>query len=271
MALDWSSDHFVRLYTRETDDDLLLTWEARAVWHELLKKFDKQGRLTTKRGVRGLAALIRIPLDVVERVIPELVEDGRLSTEGNTFYAPNYQHANYTPRSSGARMAQLRTRTSLHGAGGSGSEGADFAEGTRNGSSSHGASVSQDLDIEHVTDSDAALREVTPRSHIRSDQGRAEAVHSARTRGGAISRSAKTGSSREAISPNWQPRREERELAEQLGFDPDEEAREFLSYWLGDGRAKSDWDQTFRSRLQAQAKHKRPARSQGEERRVDDL
>lgn len=266
MAIDWSSDHFVRLYTRETDDDLLLTWEARAVWHELLKKFNKQGRLTTKRGVRGLAALIRIPLDVVERVIPELAEDGRLKADGNTFYAPNYQHANYTPRSSGARMAQFRSRTSLHGAGGSGgrwAEGTDSGQATKNGDGSHGASVSNsstDLDDEHVTDSDAALRIVTAVAHIRSE---AEAVHSARARG------------RHAIPSDWKPRERECQLARELGLDPDSEAREFLAYWQGDGRAKADWDQTFASRLQAQAKHKprRPGGlgGQDDERKVEDL
>jgi hypothetical protein len=133
MATDWASEHFVRLYTRETDDDLLLSWEARAVWHELLKKFDKQGRLSTKRGARGLAALIRVPFDVVERAIAELVEDGRLKQEGGLFFAPNYQHANYTPRSPAARMHQLRTRTGLHGAGGGDTSG--------DGGTSHSASA----------------------------------------------------------------------------------------------------------------------------------
>jgi hypothetical protein len=263
--MDWASDHFVRLYTRETDDDLLLSWEARAVWHELLKKFDKQGKLTTKRGLRGLAALVRVPLDVVDRAIPELIEDGRLKNEGALFYAPNYQLANYTPRAPAARMTTSRIRSGLHGAGGSsggsGNQNGDAGgSGTADGSNgSHGASVSTSNNLEHaevnengeiaeyhVTPSDAPLRDVTDSAHIRirADQGRS--VHSARSRGRAASRS--------AIPADWQPRQRERDLAQTLGLDPDAEAREFLAYWQGDGRAKADWDQTFASRLEAEGK-----------------
>jgi hypothetical protein len=262
MATDWASEHFVRLYTRETDDDLLLSWEARAVWHELLKKFDKQGRLSTKRGARGLAALIRVPFDVVERAIAELVEDGRLKQEGGLFFAPNYQHANYTPRSPAARMHQLRTRTGLHGAGGGDTSG--------DGGTSHSASAEtgelnnyDNVDKERVTDSDAALRDVTARSHIRSGSGQSKTKHSAASRGRAGSRC--------AIPADWEPRPRERELAEQLGVDCDSEAREFLVYWLGDGRAKADWDQTFAARLESVAKRKRTPGKPEEQRHVDEL
>lgn len=259
MALDWGSDHFVRLYTRETDDDLLLSWEARAVWHELLKKFDKQGKLTTKRGLRGLAALIRVPLEVVDRAVPELVDDGRLRQDGNTFFAPNYTHANYTPRASGARMAQSRIRAGLHGAGGT--SGVASEESTTGDVSSHGASDISQLPDEHVTECDAALRPVTAVAHIRSEQIRSEAVHSARARG--------RGGSRVSIPPDWKPRERERQLAQELGLDCDAEAKEFLVFWLGDGRAKADWDQIFNSRLLAQGKRK-PSKQQ-EERNVDEL
>jgi hypothetical protein len=64
---------------------------------------------------------------------------------------------------------------------------------------------------------------------------------------------------RKGIPDDWQPRAEERELAARLGLDCDTEADEFKTYWLGDGRPKKDWHQTFRNRLQAQSK--RPPRS----------
>lgn len=112
MALDWSSEPYCRLFKRETDDDLLLSWQARAVWHELLKKFDRSGLIETKRGLKGLAALIRIPFEVVESAIPELLEDGRLRavTQRNAFIAPNYMTANDTPRSNKARQDEFRKR-----------------------------------------------------------------------------------------------------------------------------------------------------------------
>ena len=111
MAIDWANEPYVRLFKRETDDDLLLTWEARAVWHEMLKRFDRSGLLETRRGVRGLAAMLRIPIEVVERVLPELLEDGRVrSVPPVGFAAKNYIAANDTRRSDGARQAETRIR-----------------------------------------------------------------------------------------------------------------------------------------------------------------
>lgn len=253
MALDWASDHFVRLYTRETDDDLLLSWEALAVWHMFLKKCDKSGLLETRRGVRGLAALLRIPIEVVERVLQELIEDGRMrSIPSVGFRAPNYTDANYTARSGGARQADARIRAKVTGPHGAGSEREDDshgASGEEGEDGLHGAGVAQDTpDASHdVTESNAESRRVTPRAQIRSDQIRSG--HSARARG---------GGSRFSISAEWQPRDRERQLAVEMGLDADAEAREFLAYWLGDGRAKKDWDQIFANRLLSQAKRRRP-------------
>lgn len=109
MAIDWSNEPFARLYKRETDDDLMLTWQARAVWHEFLKRCDRSGLVVTKRGVTGLAALLRIPLDVIESVLQELIEDGRIRSLPDTgFIAPNYVNANYVARSDSARQAASR-------------------------------------------------------------------------------------------------------------------------------------------------------------------
>lgn len=43
-------------------------------------------------------------------------------------------------------------------------------------------------------------------------------------------------------------------MAADLGLDLATESREFLDYWLADGRAKSDWNQVFASRLEQQFK-----------------
>ncbi len=112
MALDWTNEPYTRLYKRDTDDDLLLSWEARSVWYEFIKKCDYSGIIPTRRGVRGLAATLRFPLDVVERALAELLEDGRLrSTEDKTgFIAPNYECANFAPRSDKARKVESRIR-----------------------------------------------------------------------------------------------------------------------------------------------------------------
>src|SRR5688572_9550929 len=109
MAIEWSSEPFARLYKRETDDDMLLSCEALAVWHAFLKRCDVKGHISTKHGVAGLARNIKIPLDVVERVLQELIEDGRIrSVPYQGFTAPNYVEANYAARSAAARKAASR-------------------------------------------------------------------------------------------------------------------------------------------------------------------
>jgi len=222
MSIDWSSEPYVRLFKKDTDDDLLLSWEARAVWYEFLKKCDRSGVLETKRGVRGFAAQVRIPLDVVERVLPELLEDGRLRCNPQVgFVAPNYMEANDTPRSDRARQAESRARRRLTAL-----TGENHGGGTD--PPSHGVTLSHD--------------ESQPVTQIRSDQGRS--VQGARARSA-------------PISDSWQPSESERDLARKLGLDVDAEAEEFRRFWLGDGREKSNWDHVFASRLMAQAKRKR--------------
>lgn len=266
MAIDWPNEDFARLYKRETDDDLLLSWEALAVWHMFLKRCDKSGLLETKRGVRGLAALLRIPHEVIERVLQELLEDGRLrSIPHHGFMAPNYVNANYVARSDKARKAHSRLTQRVTGASekvtgrvdGQHGDGVDCDESDRDdsefqddGSDRHGADMSHDVTGSHAE------------SQFSQSINQSINQHSAAPRGRARSRC--------AIPPDWKPRARELELATSLGLDANSEAREFLDYWLGDGRAKADWDQTFAARLQAQARGRRRGK-QEEVRDVQDM
>jgi hypothetical protein len=108
--MDWSNEPYVRVYTRETDDDLALSWEARALWDRMMTKFDRSGFVETKRGPRGLAAITRIPLPVVERVLPELLEDGRLVAVEGGFVAPNFIAAQEATKSDRQRQKDSRDR-----------------------------------------------------------------------------------------------------------------------------------------------------------------
>lgn len=56
------------------------------------------------------------------------------------------------------------------------------------------------------------------------------------------------------IPDSWKPNDQHRELASELGVDVDDEAEGFRDYWLSEGKAKKDWDATFRNRLRAAAK-----------------
>jgi len=108
--MDWPNEEYVKVYRRETDDDLVLSWQARALWKEMLVKFDRSGLIETRRGARGLAAMVRWPLDVVEVALPELVEDGRVRPVATGFFAPNFLEAQEASKSDRARQRESRQR-----------------------------------------------------------------------------------------------------------------------------------------------------------------
>jgi len=249
MPIDWSSEPFSRLYKRETDDDLLLSWEARAVWHEFLKRCDASGFIATKRGAMGLAALIRIPLDVVERVLPELLDDGRLQEKPSVgFWAPNYVEANYVARTTAARKMASRLGQRAR------------CQSGRNDSDGIGSEDSEDVTTSHVesrdvTSSHVESRDVTS-SHVESQNRQSDHTnHTNHTNHHSASDDAGASKKRRAgIPEDWEPRDAERKIARELGLDCDREAEEFKTYWLGDGRPKKNWDLTFRNRLYSLAK-----------------
>lgn len=236
----------------------MLSWEARAVWYEFLRRCDRSGLVETKRGVRGLAALLRIPADVVDRVLPELLEDGRVRPVSSTGYvAPNFVVANYTTRTDKARQSESRQRRqqialnghdSRHGAGVDAANPViserDDRYGT--GDSSH--------DVTRCHD------ESQPVTQNRSDQIRTDQI-GAQTR--AMDGPASPGpgtkrARRKTIPPDWAPREREQDLARELQLDAIREAREFLAFWLGDGGTKTDWDQVFATRLYTVARRPSP-------------
>lgn len=108
--MDWANEPYVKAYTRETDDDLALSWEALAVWRAMLLRFDRSGVIETKRRSRGLAAVVRIPFEVVDRALPELLEDGRIREVPMGYFAPNYIEAQEATKSDKLRQKESRER-----------------------------------------------------------------------------------------------------------------------------------------------------------------
>lgn len=116
--MDWSNEDYVRLYTRETDDDLVLSWQARAVWHEMLKRFDRSGLIAMRRGRMGLAALLRLPIEIVDGAIPELLTDGRIRELDIGYFAPNFMEAQEATKSDKQRQKESRERRHARSMGG---------------------------------------------------------------------------------------------------------------------------------------------------------
>lgn len=113
--MDWSNERYVRLYTRDSADWLVLGWEAQALFVFILRKVDRTGFMQCRLGARGLAALVAMPLDVVERCLPLLLEDGCIETCEGGFIVPNFieaQEASMTPLAR-ARASRERRRQEL--------------------------------------------------------------------------------------------------------------------------------------------------------------
>jgi hypothetical protein len=108
--MDWSNEEYVRMYTRETADDLELSWEALALWRAMLCKFDRSGVIPVRNGWPSVARMVRMPEDVVGRAGPELVTDGRVRVTKQGFVAPNFTEAQTTSKSDKLRQQESRDR-----------------------------------------------------------------------------------------------------------------------------------------------------------------
>jgi hypothetical protein len=109
----WEDERWVKVYTRDTAEWLALGWEAQALFLLLLRKSDRAGLLHSGRArVRGLAALAGMPLEVVERALPLLLEDGCVQETDKGFLIPNFIAAQRSSRGHARRSfayRQMRT------------------------------------------------------------------------------------------------------------------------------------------------------------------
>ena len=117
--MDFSNQHYVRLYKVDTTNQLMVSWEARGLWRLLLTKFDRAGILDLgahgKRGVcvqipgAGVSAWAKI-----EPLLEELLRDGcaEYHERGDQSYlvVPNYIEANEATQSDAARSRAYRER-----------------------------------------------------------------------------------------------------------------------------------------------------------------
>lgn len=109
----WEDERYVRVYTRDTAEWRALGWEAQALVHQLFRKVDRAGLLELGRtGLRGLADLTQIPLEVVERALPILIEDGCVTwvSDGRSLFIPNFLEAQSAKSSDKARQQAARER-----------------------------------------------------------------------------------------------------------------------------------------------------------------
>ncbi len=113
--MDWSNERYVRVYTRDTVTWKLMDWRGRTVLSLLIRKVDRAGVLDVGHdGVLGLAAVLELPLDIVEAGIAQLTGSrGGLPTvidTGSAYVMPNFIDAQEAPQSDPQRKRESRSR-----------------------------------------------------------------------------------------------------------------------------------------------------------------
>lgn len=109
----WEDERYVRLYTRDTVDWQVLSFEAQGLFALLLRKVDRAGLLRLgKHGAKGVAVAIGHPgrADVVDAALQELLNDGCVAIRGDVLVIPNYVEAQEANASDRARQQTRRER-----------------------------------------------------------------------------------------------------------------------------------------------------------------
>lgn len=107
--MDWSNERYVRAYVRDTVAWLALPWQGRALFWEVLRKVDRAGVLDLgKHDVRGLADLVRMPVDVVEGALAALLSDGCVERHGDALVVPRFIEAQEAIMGEAARQRESR-------------------------------------------------------------------------------------------------------------------------------------------------------------------
>lgn len=111
--MDWSNERWVKLYTRDTSDFLLLSWQARGLFALILRAVNRRGEIDLGRtGARSLAVILHAGHDAaaVVAALDELLADGCVVIEGQTLRVTNFEAAQSTPLSDAARARAHREK-----------------------------------------------------------------------------------------------------------------------------------------------------------------
>jgi len=109
--LRWEDERYVRLYTRDTVAWRMLPWEAKALWPLILRKLDRAGLMPLEgHGAAGLAAIVELPVAVVEVGLSALEKDGCVRLVAGVLVSPNFIEAQEAAQSDIQRKREQRAR-----------------------------------------------------------------------------------------------------------------------------------------------------------------
>jgi hypothetical protein len=107
----WEDEAYVKVYTRDTPEFLLLSWQARCLFFELIRKVDRAGVLAVgKLGLKGVAVILRAPWEELKAPLEELVAAERIvfNADAGTVLLPSHIEAQSATQSDAARKRKSR-------------------------------------------------------------------------------------------------------------------------------------------------------------------
>ena len=105
----WEEERYVRIYTRDTGDMILMGWEARALFYEIIRKADRAGILDLgKSGKACLGTFLHMPQEVVDRLLPILVENEMVIETPTALIVRNYIEAQESVSTPASRQRYSR-------------------------------------------------------------------------------------------------------------------------------------------------------------------
>lgn len=113
--MNWETERYVRVYTRDTADWLALSWDAQSLFVQLLRKVDRAGILPLGRHGKRAVAMVLNRLDLWDsRIAPaldELLADGCIQVHGDLLIIPNYTAAQEAKSSDAERKRRQREKS----------------------------------------------------------------------------------------------------------------------------------------------------------------
>lgn len=161
--MDWVNERYVRLYVRDSADWVMLPWQARTVFYELLRKVDRAGVLEVgKHGIRALPDLLRLPAEVVQVGVNALIEDGCVSEVDGRIVLKNYLEAQECRQADAQRKRESRERHRSSSLSGTLARGTGVSPAVTEIPTASPAVTSGHTDSESVTAGHADSISVTP-------------------------------------------------------------------------------------------------------------
>jgi hypothetical protein len=111
--MDWATERWVKVYTRDTVTWALLCWQAKCTFLLILRKADRAGVVDLPSHIPPavvLSKLLDMPLEVVEPGFEDLCASGVIELQDGAIVVPNFVEAQETPSSDTKRKAEYRAR-----------------------------------------------------------------------------------------------------------------------------------------------------------------